>query len=336
MKTVREFYEDKLVDVLYKKHVGTGKKVVIPEGNEQRVIKSLQFTPGFTKVLIGNPTEIDELIDAEYADYIPAKIKRWVEVIDVDKLGSLEGDDELLEIFLSKRKGKITEEEARALMTQPNYYATLLLEAGRVDALVGGSRYSTADILKPAFQIIKTKPGHKVVSSVFLLRKGDKKVFFADCAVNLNPSSEQLKEIAIQTVETMEELDVEPKVAMLSYSSKGSGSGPDVDLVVEAYNTLKAERPDLDLIVDGELQFDAAFRPEVAKIKVSDSPVAGRANGFIFPDLTAGNIAAKVAEYMGGFEAVGPILQGLNKPVNDLSRGTTPETIAKVLLISLR
>ncbi len=336
MKTVREFYEDKFVDTLFKKNVETGKKVVIPEGDESRVIKSLQYTPGFTKVLIGNPTEIEALIDEEYADYIPAKIKRWVEIIDINKLGELEGDDELLQIFVEKRKGKLTEADARELMKQPNYYATLLLEAGRVDALVGGSRYSTADILKPAFQIIKTKPGHKVVSSVFLLRKGDKKAFFADCAVNLNPTSEQLKEIAIQTVETMEQLEVEPKVAMLTYSTKGSGSGPDVDLVTEAYSQLKADRPDLDLIVDGELQFDAAFKPEVAKIKVSDSPVAGRANGFIFPNLAAGNIAAKVAEHMGGYEAIGPILQGLNKPVNDLSRGTTPETIAKVLLISLR
>ncbi|WOO86672.1 phosphotransacetylase [Mollicutes bacterium LVI A0039] len=336
MKTVREFYEDRLVDALYKKHANTGKKVVIPEGDEIRVIQSLRYTPGFTKVLIGDPVEIEALIDKEYSDYIPAKIKRWVEIVDVNQLGNLEGDDELLEIFLNKRKGKVTEEQARELLKQPNYYATLLLEAGRVGALVGGSRYSTADILKPAFQIVKTKPGHKVVSSVFLLRNGDKKVFFGDCAVNLNPTSEQLKEITIQTVETMTELEVEPKVAMLSYSSKGSGSGPDVDLVVEAYNQIRAERPDLDLIVDGELQFDAAFKPEVAKIKVADSPVAGHANGFIFPNLAAGNIAAKVAEHMGGYEAVGPILQGLNKPVNDLSRGTTPETIAKVVLISLR
>lgn len=336
MKTVREFYEDRLVDILYKKNVDTGKKVVIPEGDEERVIKSLRYTPGFIKVLIGDPAQIDSLIDQEYADYIPGKIKKWIEVIDSSELGELEGDDELLELFLEKRKGKITEEEARELIKKPNYYATLLLEAGRVEALVGGSRYSTADILKPAFQIIKTKPGNKVVSSVFLLRKGDKKVFFADCAVNLNPTSEQLMEITVQTVETMEQLDVEPKVAMLSYSTKGSGSGPDVDMVVDAYNLVRSQRPDLDLIVDGELQFDAALKPEVAKIKVEESPVAGKANGFIFPNLTAGNIAAKVAEHIGGYEAVGPILQGLNKPVNDLSRGTTPETIAKVLLISLR
>lgn len=336
MKTVREFYEDEFIDTLFKKNVETGKKVVIPEGTEERVIKSLGYTPGFTKVLIGDPTEINNLIDAAYADYIPAKIKAWVEIVDSNKLGQLEGDEELLQIFLEKRKGKLTEEDARELMKKPNYYATLLLEAGRVHALVGGSRYSTADILKPAFQIIKTKPGHKVVSSVFLLRKDDKKLFFADCAVNLNPTSDQLKEITIQTVETMEQLGVDPKVAMLTYSTKGSGAGPDVDLVTEAYSKLQADCPDLELKVDGELQFDAAFKPEVAKIKVSDSPVAGCANGFIFPNLAAGNIAAKVAEHMGGYEAIGPILQGLNKPVNDLSRGTTPETIAKVLLISLR
>ncbi len=336
MKTVREFYEDKFIDALYKKNVNTEKKVVIPEGDEIRVIKSLRYTPGFIKVLIGNKVEIEKLINEEYKEYDPQKILKWVEIIEIEKLGELDSDDELLKTFVEKRKGKITEEDAKQLMKQPNYYATLLLECGKVDALVGGSRYSTADILKPAFQIIKTKPGNKVVSSVFLLRNGDKKVFFADCAVNTNPNSEQLKEIATQTVETMQQLDVEPKVAMLTYSTKGSGSGPDVDLVTEAYSQLKTENPNLDLLVDGELQFDAAFNPNVAKIKVSDSPVAGQANGFIFPNLAAGNIAAKVAEHMGGYEAIGPILQGLNKPVNDLSRGTTPETIAKVLLISLR
>lgn len=336
MKTVREFYEDKFIDVLYKKRVDSGKRVVVPEGDELRVIQSLGYTPGFTKVLIGNPVEINNLIDREYAHYNPEKIKKWVEIIDIDKLGQLAGDDQLLAIFLEKRKGKLTEEDAKKLITQPNYYATLLLEAGRVDALVGGSRYSTADILKPAFQIIKTKPGHNIVSSVFLLRNGDKKVFFADCAVNTNPNSEQLKEITIQTVETMEQLEVEPKVAMLTYSSHGSGSGQDVDLVINAFNQLITERPDLKDIVDGELQFDAAINRKVAELKTKNSPVAGQANGFIFPDLAAGNIAAKVAEHLGGFEAVGPILQGLNKPVNDLSRGTTPETIAKVMLIALR
>lgn len=336
MKTVREFYEDKLIDNLYKKNVDKGRKVVIPEGEEIRVIKSLRYTPGFIKVLIGDKEEIEAKIDSEYSDYDPQKIKKWVEIIDKNQLGELEGDEELLSIFLEKRNGKLSVDNASKLLRQPNYYATLLLEAGRVDALVGGSRYSTADILKPAFQIIKAKPGDKVVSSVFLLRKGDKKIFFADCAVNLNPTSEQLKEITVQTVETMQQLEVEPKVAMLSYSTKGSGSGDDVNLVVDAYKQLVSQYPELDQIVDGELQFDAAFKPEVAKIKVKESTVAGQANGFIFPNLSAGNIAVKIAEHLGGYEAVGPILQGLNKPVNDLSRGTTPETIAKVLLISLR
>lgn len=333
LKSVREFYEDKFIDMLYKKNVGKDKKVVIPEGEEERVIKSLRYTPGFIKVLIGNRQNIINKINKEYEDYIPEKIMRWVEIIDLDEVGF---DEEMFNLLMEKRKGKITEEVARELVMKPTYYATLLLEAGKVDGLVGGSYYSTADILKPAFQIIKTKPEFKGVSSVFLLRRGDKKVFFADCAVNINPNSEQLKEITLQTLETMEQLDVEPKIAMLSYSTKGSGAGPDVDLMVDAYNRLIAERPDLVDIVDGELQFDAAFDYQVAKIKVKESKVAGYANGYIFPDLTAGNIGAKIAERMGGFEAIGPILQGLNKPVNDLSRGTTPETIAKVLLISLR
>lgn len=336
MKTVREFYEDKFIDTLYKKNVDTNKRVVIPEGDEIRVIQSLRYTPGFIKVLIGDPQKITDMINEEYQSYEPSKILKWVEIIDESKLGSLEGDDELVNIFVEKRKGKVSEAEARELLKKPNYYATLLLEVGKVQALVGGSRYSTADILKPAFQIIKTSAGNNIVSSVFMLRKGDEQLFFADCAVNLNPTSIQLKEIALQTTETMKQLGVEPKVAMLTYSTKGSGKGTDVDRVLEAYKLILEEKPEYKDIIDGELQFDAAFKADVAKVKVKDSNVAGMANGFIFPTLEAGNIGYKIAQHIGGYEAIGPILQGLNKPVNDLSRGTTPETIAKVLLISLR
>lgn len=333
MKTIEEFYEDKFIDFLYQENKNNNKKVVIPEGDEKRVIKSLIYTPNYTKVLIGNPEEIIESIYVTHRNNNPEEIMKWVEIIDEKTLGD---NQELLDLLLEKRKGKLDLEGAKELLKKPNYYATLMLEAGHVDALVGGSRYSTADILKPAFQIIKTKPGKNIVSSVFILRKGDNKLFFADCAVNTNPNSEQLAEIAVQTTDTIKELNINPRVAMLSYSSQGSGSGPDVDLVTNAVKIIREKYPEYKNEIDGEFQFDAAFDLSVAKLKVKDSKIAGHANGYIFPNLSAGNIAAKVAERIGGYEAIGPILQGLNRPVNDLSRGTTPETIAKVLLISLR
>ncbi len=327
-----DFWSDKSVVDMHRRIKGKNLSVVLPEGEEDRVITALGLTPDINKVLLGSKEVIDSKIAIEYGERA-AEIQEWVKVIEPSEFSARE---DLLKIFLEKRKGKLDEETARELMKKPNYFATLLLEADEVHALVGGAVYSTADILKPAFQIIKPAPNNKIVSSMFLLRKNDEKLVFADCAVNIEPTSEQLKEITLQTIETAKEMGLDPKVALLSYSTKGSGVGELVDRPRIAYEMLIEEHPELINSVDGEIQFDSAYVERVAKQKAPDSPVGGKANVFIFPNITAGNIAYKMTEYLGNYESVGPIIQGLNKPVNDLSRGTTAHTIAKVIFVSLR
>ncbi|MGL5020589.1 MAG: phosphotransacetylase, partial [Mycoplasmatales bacterium] len=302
-----------------------------PEGDEDRVIGALKYVDNIKFVLLGNKVVILEKITKMYKKNYD-EIMDKVEIIDQDDMVR----EDLLKIFVEKRHGKINEDLARELMKERNYFATLLLEAGEVNGLVGGCVYSTADILKPAFQIIKPAPGNSTVSSVFVLKKGDEKLLFADCAVNIEPTKVQLKEIVRQTIGTAREMGIKPKVAMLSYSTKGSGNGHYVDLVRTAYEELIIETPEFKDLIDGELQFDAAYVPKVGNQKAPGSPVAGRANVFVFPHLNSGNIAYKMAQYLGGYEAVGPLLQGLNRPVNDLSRGTDAVTIAKVAYLALR
>ncbi len=325
------FWLDNEVKRIDKLIEGKGYKVVIPEGEDQRVIDALVYLKNIKFILLGETKKIDELVLSTYSSDVTA-IKSKYTVIEPKDFYR----DDLIDLFVEKRKGKLTRDEAVALIKHPNYFATLLLEKGEVNALVGGCVYSTADILKPAFQIIKPAPGNSVVSSTFILKKGDEKLLFSDCAVNINPNKDQLKEITLQTIETAKELGIKPKVALLSYSTKGSGAGEFVDLVKDTYEELIKESPELIEIVDGEFQFDAAYIGKVAKIKAPNSPVAGKANIFIFPHLLAGNIAYKIAQYLGGYEAVGPLLQGLNKPVNDLSRGADAATIAKVAYLALR
>ncbi len=324
-------FDDKLINSVREKIKGQKKVVIVPEGNEDRVIKSLALTPDIIKKLVGNKEEIEEKIKKEYgSDY--DSIMEMVEIVDESNFQT----EERIKALVEKRKNKIDHVKAKELLANRNYVATMMLDCNKADALVGGSEYSTADILRPAFQIIKPKAGSKIVSSFFIMQKEDKMLLFSDCAVNLKPSAEELKDIAIQTYESAKELGIDPKVALLSYSTKGSGMGEDVDKVREAYQLLIQERPDLEEVIDGEFQFDAAYDSAVGKIKAPYSKVVGEANVFIFPSLEAGNIGYKIAQFMGGWSAVGPLLQGLNKPVNDLSRGTTPETIAKVMYLSLR
>ncbi len=331
MNEINNFYNDKLIKSLYEKNKRLNKKVVHPEAEDIRIIKSLKYTEGFIKVLIGSEEKIISSIKEEYPNN-SADILKWVQIIDSNNLHN----EEFIDLMMEKRKGKITRDEAIKLVNQPNYYATLLLETNQVDALVGGNQYPTADILRPAFQLLKN-PGEKLfVSSVFLLRREDQFLLFGDCAINIKPTADDLKNITLQTYDTAQKLGINPKISMLSYSTKGSGSGEDVDKVTSAFNQIISENPSLKDNIDGELQFDASISPRVADIKVKESSVAGSANCFIFPSLEAGNIGVKIAEYLGDLEALGPILQGFNKPVCDLSRGTTPETIAKLLLISLR
>lgn len=320
--------EDTMIKSIYDKISDKNLKVVLPEGEDDRVIEAIGMSPGITKILLGNKTVIEEKISVMYGD----KKFTDVEIIDQSEFQ----DQELIDLFVEKRKGKASLQDAQQIVDQANYYATLLVESGRADALVGGCQYSTADILKPAFQIIKAAPGNSVVSSCFLLKKDEEQLIFADCAVNINPNKDQLKEITLQTITTARSLGIEPRVAMLSYSTKGSGSGDFVDLTRTACEELLAEHPELVGVVDGELQFDAAYVSKVGTLKAPESKVAGQANVFIFPHIAAGNIAYKMVQYLGGYEAVGPLLQGLNKPVNDLSRGTDGLTIAKVMYYALR
>ena len=235
------------------------------------------------------------------------------------------------------RKGKMTAEQCAAALSKGNYFGTMLVKMGKADALLGGATYSTADTVRPALQLIKTKPGNKIVSSCFILFRtaadgSDEKYAMGDCAININPGEDDLVEIAIETARTAKAFDIDPKVALLSYSTKGSGKGETVDMMRNATEKVKAAAP--DLAVDGELQFDAAFSPVVAQTKAKGSPVAGQANTFIFPDINAGNIGYKIAQRLGGFEAFGPILQGLNAPINDLSRGCNAEEVYKMAIIT--
>ena len=257
--------------------------------------------------------------------------------------------DALVAQMFELRKGKMTEEECRAALAKSNYFGTMLVKAGKADALLGGATYSTADTVRPALQIIKTKKGSNLVSSSFILfREKDgkeEKIAMGDCAINLGytdrldkdgnvvlTAARQLAEVAVETAKTADFFGIDPKVAVLSFSTYGSGKGGTVqlshDVVIEARNI------DPNLVIDGEFQFDAAVSAEVAKTKCPDSKVAGQANTFIFPLIEAGNIGYKIAQRLGGYEAYGPILQGLNAPINDLSRGCNADEVYKMAIIT--
>ena len=208
---------------------------------------------------------------------------------------------------------------------------------GKADALLGGATYSTADTVRPALQLIKTKPGNKIVSSCFILVRGaasgkEEVLAMGDCAINIKPNEDDLVEIAAETANCARVFGVDPKVAFLSYSTHGSGSGEDVDKMRNAAHKCKELHPDLP--IEGEIQFDAAVAPRVARIKCPDSEVAGYANTFVFPDINAGNIGYKIAQRLGSFNAYGPILLGLNAPVNDLSRGCNAEEVYSMAIIT--
>ena len=257
--------------------------------------------------------------------------------------------DALVAQMFELRKGKMTEEECRAALAKSNYFGTMLVKAGKADALLGGATYSTADTVRPALQIIKTKKGSNLVSSSFILfREKDgkeEKIAMGDCAINLGytdrldkdgnvvlSAARQLAEVAVETAKTADFFGIDPKVAVLSFSTYGSGKGSTVQLSHDA--VIEARKINPDLVIDGEFQFDAAVSAEVAKTKCPDSKVAGQANTFIFPLIEAGNIGYKIAQRLGGYEAYGPILQGLNAPINDLSRGCNADEVYKMAIIT--
>ena len=306
------------------------KRIVFTEGEDIRVLTAaarLLNEEILTPVVVGNKNKIAKL--AKDNQLVIDKM----EIIEIESYDKI---TEMQEAMFEIRKGKMTREQVNELLTKGNYFGTMLVQLGYADGLLGGATYSTADTVRPALQIIKTKPGSRIVSSSFLMRRVTEEVeeryIMADCAINLHPNEDEIMQIAQQSAQTAQVFDMEPKVVLLSYSSYGSGKGEDVEKMSNAANRLK--EMNLSYPVDGELQFDAAFSPEVAKIKAPTSKVAGQANVFVFPDINSGNIGYKIAQRLGGFEALGPILQGLNAPINDLSRGYTSEEVYKMAIIT--
>ncbi|MBO4853559.1 MAG: phosphate acetyltransferase [Oscillospiraceae bacterium] len=306
-------------------------RIVFTEGTDQRILEAsarLLADNFLTPVLVGNPDEVRAAAAKGGFNIEGADI---MDPADFDKM------NEMVESMVALRKGKMTEEQCRAALKKGNYFGTMLVKMGYADALLGGATYSTADTVRPALQIIKTKPGSKIVSSCFILVRptasGEQEVLaMADCAINIKPNEDELVDIALETAKTAKVFGVDPKVAFLSYSTLGSGAGEDVDKVRNACAKAKAAAP--DLAIDGELQFDAAVDSRVAQTKCPDSKVAGHANTFIFPDINAGNIGYKIAQRLGGFDAYGPILQGLNAPINDLSRGCNAQEVYSMAIIT--
>ena len=307
------------------------RKIVFTEGSDPRILEaSARLLSGtfLTPVLVGNEAEIQAAAEKAGFNIRGAIIIDPATFADMDKMVAL---------MVELRKGKMTEEDCRKALSQANYFGTMLVKMGYADALLGGATYSTADTVRPALQIIKTKPGNKIVSSCFIMVRpsatGENEVLaMADCAINIKPNEDELVEIAVETAKTAKVFGIDPKVAFLSYSTHGSGKGEDVDKMRNACEKAKAAMPDVP--VDGEFQFDAAVSPVVAKTKHIDGPVGGHANTFIVPDINAGNIGYKICQRMGSFDAYGPILQGLNAPINDLSRGCNAQEVYSMAIIT--
>ncbi|WP_174734737.1 phosphate acetyltransferase [Mesobacillus harenae] len=315
-----------LFSVLKEKVTGQNMKIVFPEGLDDRILKAagrLAEDGILTPILIGNIERIQEL-----AKDLDVSLEK-VEIYDPNNFAMM---DQLVASFIERRKGKVTDEDARRILLDENYFGTMLVYSNQADGLVSGAAHSTADTVRPALQIIKTKEGVRKTSGVFIMVREDEKYVFADCAINISPDSQDLAEIAVESARTARMFDIEPRVAMLSFSTKGSAVSPETEKVSRALEDAKLRDP--LLVIDGEFQFDAAFVPSVAEKKAPNSPLQGDANVFIFPSLEAGNIGYKIAQRLGNFEAVGPILQGLNRPVNDLSRGCSEEDVYKLALIT--
>ncbi|MED3561020.1 phosphate acetyltransferase [Bacillus xiapuensis] len=315
-----------LFEGLKRKIAGRDLKIVFPEGMDERIIRAcgrLASEKLMTPILIGN------------IEQVQAKAKELGVSLDAAEIydpATYAGMDELVSAFVERRNGKATEEDARKILLDENYFGTMLVYVNKANGLVSGAAHSTADTVRPALQIIKTKEGVQKTSGVFIMVRGDEKYVFADCAINIAPDSQDLAEIALESAKTAAMFDIEPRVAMLSFSTKGSAKSEETERVIAAVEEAKRREP--SLVLDGEFQFDAAFVPSVAKSKAPGSVLQGDANVFIFPSLEAGNIGYKIAQRLGGFEAVGPILQGLNQPVNDLSRGCNEEDVYKLALIT--
>ena len=313
--------------------------LVFTEGSDARILEAtdrLKKDGFLTPILVGDEAEVKAAAAKGGFDI------EGLEIIDPE---TYEGFGEMVDTMVALRKGKMSAEDCAAALKKSNYFGTMLVKMGKADALLGGATYSTADTVRPALQLVKTKPGAHLVSSVFIMVRGDEMLAMGDCAINIDytdtvdkdgnvtfSAADKLAETGVACARTAQVFGIEPKVAFLSYSTKGSGKGPNVDLAREACAKAKALAPDLD--IDGEMQFDAAVSPTVGQLKFPGSKVAGYANTFIFPEIQSGNIGYKIAQRLGGFDAYGPILQGLNAPINDLSRGCNALEVYSMAIIT--
>ena len=310
-----------IINELKSKIEGKGLRIVFPESNDERIIEAaikLEDEGLIKPILIGNKENVPSKYDVSDCAFVDP----YNNDIFEDMVAS----------FVERRKGKNTEEQARKMLLDENYFGTMLVYMGLADGLVSGACHSTGDTVRPALQIIKTKPGVTKTFGYFLMVRDSEKYIFGDCAINPNPSAQDLAEFAIESAKAAEMFGIEPKVAMLSFSTNGSAKTDETEKVVEA--TRLAKTSNSGYVIDGEMQFDAAFVPSVGAKKYPGSKVAGNANTFIFPDLNSGNIGYKIAQRLGNFEAMGPILAGLNSPVNDLSRGCDSEDAYNTAIIT--
>ena len=317
----------------------TPRKLVFTEGTDARILEAaarLKQDGLITPVLIGNVDEVTAAAAESGFDI------EGLEIIDPATYPEM---DKLVDDFVELRKGKSSAEEAREMLLKPNYFGTMLVKEGLADALLGGATYSTADTVRPALQLVKTREGANLVSSCMILVRDDEKLAMGDCAINVSyedkvdeqgnvtlSAAQQVAEVAVETARTAELFGIDPKIAMLSYSTNGSAKGPGPELMREATEIVRETHP--ELAIDGEMQFDAAIVPEVGQLKFPDSSVAGYANTFIFPEIQSGNIGYKIAQRLGGYMAIGPILQGLAAPINDLSRGCNAEEVYLMSIIT--
>ena len=303
------------------------KRIVLPEPDDDRVLQAA------AQVLAAGIADITFVGDADYVAKRAGELGLDLgaaQVVSTDDPAYLERYAE--EFARLRAKKGVTLEQAREKVADVSYFGTMMVHMGDADGMVSGAAHTTAHTIVPSFQIIKTAPGVSVVSSIFLMAMKDRVWAFGDCAVNPNPTPEQLADIAITSARTAAQFGVTPRVAMLSYSTGTSGSGPDVDAVVEATRLAREKAP--DLAIEGPIQFDAAVDEAVASKKLPGSEVAGKATVFVFPSLEAGNIGYKAVQRSSGAVAVGPVLQGLNKPVNDLSRGALVEDIVNTVALT--
>lgn len=322
----RPFRMSNIFEMLKEKISGHNLRIVFPEALDDRVLTAaarLAEDKVLTPVLIGNIEAVQDK-----AKHLGLSLEA-AEIYDPSNYIMI---DEMAAALVEARNGKADDAQARQMLLDENYFGTMLIHTNKADGLVSGAIHSTAETVRPALQIIKTKEGVKKTSGAFLMVRDDERYVFADCAINIAPDSSDLAEIAAESARTALMFDIEPRVAMLSFSTKGSAKSEETERVSEALRI--ASEKDPQLIIDGEFQFDAAFVPSVAAKKAPDSLIQGDANVFVFPSLEAGNIGYKIAQRLGSFEAVGPVLQGLNRPVNDLSRGCSEEDVYKLALIT--